>query len=183
MSRMQQPSYGGGHHNPHPQYYPPPPTEPKYNQKNNYQYPPPSYPPPSVPPPSFTQSQSMGGGVGNINTNTGTNDKFNPRPKYRDLWAAILFLLHFAAFIAISVISLRNYAVIQRSGVQNVTLNWSTIWILLVCVGVGFVLSIIYLALAESYILVWLSLQLLWPSSILHFGFHGSHSYHFHPSC
>src|SRR3954468_732675 len=69
--------------------------------------------------------------------------------------AAILFFLHFAAFIAVSVLALRNYAAIQRSGssdsVQKVTLNWSTIWLLLVCVGVGFVLSIIYLTFAQRY--------------------------------
>lgn len=69
--------------------------------------------------------------------------------------AAILFLLHLGAFIALSVLALRNYAAIQRSGssdsVQKITLNWSTIWLLLICVGVGFVLSMIYLAFAERY--------------------------------
>ncbi|CAB4438632.1 unnamed protein product [Rhizophagus irregularis] len=147
----QPPNYAGGQ----VPYYPPPPDP--YNQKNNQyqQYPQhPQYPPPSAPPPSFMQSQSMGNN-GENNDNAGTNNKFNPTPKYRDLWAAILFLLHLGAFIALSVLALRNYAAIQRSGssdsVQKITLNWSTIWLLLICVGVGFVLSMIYLAFAERF--------------------------------
>lgn len=68
-------------------YYPPPPGP--YNQKNNnqyHQYPQhPQYPPPSAPPPSFMQSQSMGNNGEDNNNNAETNDKFNPRPKYRDL--------------------------------------------------------------------------------------------------
>ncbi|CAG8674682.1 9059_t:CDS:2 [Funneliformis mosseae] len=120
MSRMNYYGQPGqpGHYNqsgqPGEQYYqyypPPPPTEPKYNP-NAHQY-----SPPPVPPPSFSQSQSMGGGR-----------------------AAIFFLLHFVAFIAVSVIALRNYAVLQRSGAktgQDVTLNWSILWLLLVCVGI-----------------------------------------------
>ncbi|CAG8657842.1 3272_t:CDS:10 [Funneliformis caledonium] len=123
-----------GHYNqsgqPGEQYYqyypPPPPTDPKYDPNAHHQY-----SPHPVPPPSFSQSQSMGGGR-----------------------AAIFFLLHFVAFIAMSVIALRNYAVLQRSGAktgQDVTLNWSILWLLLVCVGIGFVLSIIYLALAHIF--------------------------------
>jgi hypothetical protein len=80
---MQEPYYEQPKNQHPPQYYPPPPTEPKHN--HNYQYPQhpqyPQYPPPSTPPPSFTP----GGGVENDNFNTGTNNKFNPRPKYHDL--------------------------------------------------------------------------------------------------
>ncbi|GBB99778.1 hypothetical protein RclHR1_03630006 [Rhizophagus clarus] len=142
------PIYAGGH----APYYPPPSDPSNYKHQQFPQQP--QYPPPSAPPPSFMQSQSMGNNGENYN-NSETNDKFNPRPKYRDLWAAILFLLHFAAFIAVSVLALRNYAAIQRGGssdsVQKVTLNWSTIWLLLVCVGVGLVLSIIYLTFAQRF--------------------------------
>src|SRR6266498_118074 len=86
----QPPNYAGGQF----PYYPPP-TDPKYNQqKNNHQYP--QYPPPSAPPPLFTQSQSMGDN-GENNTNTGINDKFNSRSKYRDL-CMYIFVMNFCYY-------------------------------------------------------------------------------------
>ncbi|CAG8517758.1 1948_t:CDS:10 [Ambispora leptoticha] len=88
-------------------------------------------------------------------TNTVDDSKYFPRPKYQDLWAAILFLLHFAAYIVISIIALANFGKLQRSPdknpAQKATLNWSIIWLLLFNAGVGFFFSLTYLSMAEKF--------------------------------
>ncbi|CAG8482261.1 20974_t:CDS:10 [Dentiscutata erythropus] len=158
----------GNYYMPDPIYYAPPPTSsnsihpythtspgktstyyndnerpPSYEPQNT------SYVPPQSgyqPPPSFEQA-----------TNSGSDDtdvRFNTRPKPQDLWAIVLFLLDFLAFIIVSAISLRNYEIIQRQSrtpVESVTLNWSTILLLAFCVGIGFVLSTGYLILAHKW--------------------------------
>jgi hypothetical protein len=59
------------------------------------------------------------------------------RPKYNDVWAAVLFILTFCGFIAVSVLSIRGYATTnQGSGIYNggsansVALNSNTIILL-----------------------------------------------------
>ncbi|CAG8761932.1 24744_t:CDS:2 [Cetraspora pellucida] len=146
------------HHMPEPIHYPPPPPTPPnstypythtglgktstyYNDNERQSYEPQhaSYmtPQASYPqPPSFEEAVNSGSDSAHI--------KFNQRPKYQDLWAAVLFMLNLLAFIVISAVSLSNYAIIQRQArtpVESVTLNWSTIWLLMFCVGIGFVLS------------------------------------------
>ncbi|RKP11292.1 plasma-membrane choline transporter-domain-containing protein [Piptocephalis cylindrospora] len=36
----------------------------------------------------------------------GPDQKFDPKPKYQDLWAAVLFVLHLAAFIALAALAI-----------------------------------------------------------------------------
>ncbi|CAG8512971.1 11414_t:CDS:10 [Ambispora gerdemannii] len=104
-----------------------------------------AYTPPPAPPPPQSVPTTVGG----------NDSKYFPRPKYQDLWAAILFLLHFAAYIVISVIALANFGKLQRSPdrkpVQRVTLDWSVIWLLLFSAGVGFFFSLVYLFMAEKF--------------------------------
>ncbi|CAG8481696.1 17037_t:CDS:2 [Dentiscutata heterogama] len=158
----------GNYYMPDPIYYTPPPTssnsihpythtspEKTSTYYNDNERPPSyepqytSYVPPQSgypPPPSFEQATNS--------SSDGTDMKFNTKPKPQDLWAVVLFLLDFLAFVVVSAISLRDYEIIQRQSrtpVESITLNWSTIWLLAFCVGIGFVLSAGYLILAHKY--------------------------------
>ncbi|RIB21484.1 plasma-membrane choline transporter-domain-containing protein [Gigaspora rosea] len=138
---------------------------PPYESQNTSYMPPQNgYPPP----PSFEQAMNSGS----------DNSKFNTRTKYQDLWAVILFTLDLLAFIAVSAISLRNYAIIQRqnrTSVENVTLNWSTIWILMFCAGIGLALSTGYLILAHKFpkqfikVTFFLSIVMYWCFTVYFF--------------
>ena len=59
------------------------------------------------------------------------------RPKYNDIWAAVLFILTFLGFIAVSVLSIRGYATTNQGGgiynggsANSVSLNSNTIILL-----------------------------------------------------
>jgi hypothetical protein len=101
----------------------------------NEQYAAPEGPPPAdsrqyyAPGPAPPQSYNT-----NAGEKYGFNDTFKvDKPKYNDIWATVLFLLVFAGFTAVSVISLRGYASNKSyngngiyDGNQTLALNTST---------------------------------------------------------
>jgi hypothetical protein len=116
---------GQGQYQQQAQY--PPPQQAPYQQ----QAPPPQQYPQQ--PPQYGQQPYTGNGEKIGFEQTFTID----RPKYNDIWAAVLFLLTFAGFIAVSVLSIRGYATSnQGGGIYNggsanmVSLNSNTIILL-----------------------------------------------------
>jgi hypothetical protein len=118
-------------------FHSPPPQQPQYQQ----QAPPPQQyqqqgpPPQQYPqqPPHYGKQPDTGNGEKMGFDQTFTID----RPKYNDVWAAVLFILTFCGFIAVSVLSIRGYATTnQGSGIYNggsansVALNSNTIILL-----------------------------------------------------
>ncbi|KAI0023974.1 duf580 domain-containing protein [Xylariomycetidae sp. FL0641] len=80
------------------------------------------------------------------------------RPKYNDLWAAILFLLTCAGFVAVSGLSLHGYADSRNyegGGIYDsssrVGLNTNTIILFLFCLMVALVFSWGYVMLARMF--------------------------------
>jgi hypothetical protein len=119
----------------------PPPQQPQYQQEAP---PPQQYqqaPPPqqySQQPPHYGKQPETGNGEKIGFDQTFTID----RPKYNDIWAAVLFILTCSGFIAVSVLSIRGYATTnQGSGIYNgssansVALNSNTIILLSVFSG------------------------------------------------
>jgi hypothetical protein len=54
-----------------------------------------------------------------------------PKPKWNDLWAAILFLATFAGFIAVSGIAIRGYQVTSDGSTNNNTFGLNKLTIVL----------------------------------------------------
>jgi hypothetical protein len=104
--------------------YPPPPQA-----QQAYGYPPPQqaygYPPategygyPQQQPPNYVPEEKLkpsapyrdtangAGSAGNLMT--ASSVQFNNSPAYKDLWALLLFIVHFVGYIIISVLSIRN---------------------------------------------------------------------------
>jgi hypothetical protein len=114
-----------------------PPQQPQYQQ----QAPPPQQYQQQAPPPQQYPQQPPHYGK---QPDTGNGEKMGfdqtftiDRPKYNDVWAAVLFILTFCGFIAVSVLSIRGYATTnQGSGIYNggsansVALNSNTIILL-----------------------------------------------------
>jgi hypothetical protein len=108
-----------------PQY--PPPQQPQYQQ----QAPPPQQYPQQ--PPQYGKQPDTGNGEKMGFEQTFTID----RPKYNDIWAAVLFILTFAGFVVVSVLSIHGYATTDQGGriynggsSNSVSLNSNTIILL-----------------------------------------------------
>ncbi|KAJ2833471.1 putative choline transporter, neither null mutation nor overexpression affects choline transport [Coemansia furcata] len=91
---------GGGY------YQPPPPQHQQYQPQQPFYQPPPVnndnyYPPP--PPPPQQQHQDFGAFDGDFKG----AKQYNRTPKFRDLWAALLFLAHFALFVVMAVLFIK----------------------------------------------------------------------------
>ena len=81
------------------------------------------------------------------------------RPKFNDLWAAVLFYANIAAFIAVAVISLRAYA--QTNGNrgaaglgtkgQSITFDRSAAYLFSIVSGAGLVFSILALMIVRAF--------------------------------
>lgn len=80
---------------PQQQGYPPPPQAPSYGYDNNI----PSYGQQPPPPPNngYYAGESQ-------------EKAIRPSSGWKDIWAAILWLLNFGAFIGVSVLALRTYS-------------------------------------------------------------------------
>jgi hypothetical protein len=84
-------------------------------------------------PPNYGQANEAG------NEKSGFEQKFRvDRPKFNDIWAALLFLATFAGFVAVSGLSIYGYSAtkgqqgggIYNSGTTAVALNTNTIILL-----------------------------------------------------
>ncbi|GAA5820050.1 hypothetical protein JCM3770_002118 [Rhodotorula araucariae] len=139
-----QPSYGGGGYGGQPhgqaqQYYQE--TQAPAGQKYNP-------PPPQAPQP-------------------GLEGKFeDAKPKWNDLFFALLFLAQLGAFIAVAVISLRALPASQNGGGlgnsngTSRTLNASMAWLLSIICGAGLLFSIILLAIVRAFTRIILEITL-----------------------
>lgn len=72
-------------------------------------------------------------------------------PKWNDLWAAVLFIICFGGFVAVSALSIKGYNNTNQGGgiynganANSVTLNSNTIILFAFVLGVSFVLSLAY---------------------------------------
>ena len=88
------------------------------------------------------------------------------RPKYNDLWAGVLFIITFLGFVAVSGISLHEYAKNHNGGVyQNAngfSINSNTVILFAFVLVVAFVLSWLYLIMARLF-----TKQFIWFTGIL----------------
>ncbi|CZR62558.1 probable protein PNS1 [Phialocephala subalpina] len=88
------------------------------------------------------------------------------RPKYNDLWAAILFILTFGGFVAVSGLAIHGYAS-QGSGAiydsnNTVSLNSNTIILFAFVLCVAFVISAAYFWIIRAF-----TKQAIWITGIL----------------
>ncbi|BGP41470.1 pH nine-sensitive protein 1 [Rhodotorula kratochvilovae] len=97
----------------------------------------------------------------------GLEGKFeDAKPKWNDLFFALLFLAQLGAFIAVAVISLRALPASEDSGGlgnpngSSRTLNASMAWLLSIICGAGLVFSIILLAIVRAFTKVILEITL-----------------------
>ncbi|KAK3842068.1 MAG: plasma-membrane choline transporter-domain-containing protein [Linnemannia gamsii] len=116
---------------------------PQQQQQPNY-YAPQGQP---MPPPTYD---------GSVNPDSGLPSKFNPKPKYNDLWAAILFAIQLAGFIVLSYFSITNALKANRGpsgGSKALGALFSTGGLVTLCisVGVGAVFSVAYFCLTVAF--------------------------------
>ncbi|KAG9323267.1 hypothetical protein KVV02_000161 [Mortierella alpina] len=89
---------------------------------------------------------------GTINPDTGLPTKFNPKPKYNDLWALLLFLVQLAAFVVLSY-----FAIVQvkdgRSGGTRSSGLFSTAGLitLFISIAIGAIFSVLYFFLTQAF--------------------------------
>ncbi|CAK7263521.1 pH nine-sensitive protein 1 [Sporothrix epigloea] len=87
-------------------------------------------------------------------------------PKYRDIWAGLLFLVTFAGFAAVSGISIHSYATTRSGsgggiydGTNTFGLTTNTVICLIICIAVAIILSVIYMWVARTFtkLLIWIT--------------------------
>ena len=90
------------------------------------------------------------------------------KPKYNDIWAAILFLATFAGFIAVSGWVLRGYVVTTDGSTRNGTfgLNRLTVVLMAYVLAVAFAFSLLYLGLVRKF-----TKQIIWITGLLQIAF------------
>lgn len=134
---------------PPPQQYVQPPQE-YYNAQQLPQY----NPPPEQPKPIY----NSGAGYAELgDAPLNANDKIRPSSGFKDVWAAILWMVNMAGFIALSVIGLRGFKGTTTASTTTgpstsdgqISLDTETIKIFGLSAVVGFALSFLYLIVAN----------------------------------
>ncbi|KAF9192182.1 putative choline transporter, neither null mutation nor overexpression affects choline transport [Haplosporangium sp. Z 767] len=90
---------------------------------------------------------------GTINPETGLPTKFNPKPKYNDLWAFILFLIQLAAFVTLSYFAISKVVEDRRGGSTGPLAGFfsiSGLITLFISIAVGAIFSIAYFLLTQA---------------------------------
>ncbi|TVY71175.1 Protein pns1 [Lachnellula suecica] len=137
------------------QQYPPPQQYPQQPQQNPQQ------------PPQYDGSQSNGAG----NEKSTFAQAFHvERPKWNDVWAALLFIATFGGFVAVSGLSIYGYSSTKGSqggGIYNsdttaVALNTNTIILFAFVLGTAFALSFAYFWIIRAF-----TKQAIWITGIL----------------
>ncbi|KAL2061608.1 hypothetical protein VTL71DRAFT_6985 [Oculimacula yallundae] len=102
----------------------------------------------------------------NGNGKTGFEQTFKlDKPKYNDLWAALLFVATFLGFVAVSGLSIHGYVVGGNGGIygnQQVQLNSNTIILFAFVLAVAFVTSAAYFWIIRAF-----TKQAIWITGIL----------------
>ncbi|KAJ2018529.1 pH nine-sensitive protein 1 [Coemansia sp. RSA 922] len=141
-------------------YYQPPPPQQQQQQYQQYQQQQPFYQPPPVnnnahyppPPPPQQQHQGFGGFDGDFKG----AKQYNRTPKFRDLWAALLFLAHFALFVVMAVLFIKALpsSAFKYSGQLKYTKNfysWPTMIMWLCVLLASIVFSVLYLLILQMF--------------------------------
>jgi len=77
---------------------------------------------------------------------------YNPKPKYQDLWASILFGIHLIGFAVLSCFSIKKFlSNSANASALSVSLDGKAILILAFTIIFAFILSIIYLLLMQRF--------------------------------
>ncbi|KAF9357492.1 putative choline transporter, neither null mutation nor overexpression affects choline transport [Mortierella sp. AD094] len=150
----------------------PPPNQPYYPQQ--HQYPPAPHQPyqygaqpkpqyqPLIPPEHQWGLQPQPGQQhfappmppsydGSVNPETGLPSKFNPKPKYNDVWAFILFLIQLAGFVVLSYFAITNVKDDGNNGPLVGFFSTSGLITLCISIGVGAVFSVVYFLLTQAF--------------------------------
>lgn len=91
---------------------------------------------------------------GSVNPETGLPTKFNPKPKYNDLWAFFLFLVQLAGFVVLSYFVISKVVEDQRnrrSGTLDGLFSTNGIISLVIAVAVSAVFSVLYYFLTQAF--------------------------------
>ncbi|KAK7539640.1 plasma-membrane choline transporter-domain-containing protein [Phyllosticta citribraziliensis] len=161
-------------------YYQQPPPQPAYNNNmpapdGQKEYPPYGAPPP----PNYGQNYGPPNGA-DPNYAYAEKPTFDQafkieKPKWNDLWAGILFLIVFGAYVAVSGIAIQGYAATKGfngggiyDGANDFGLSTNTVVLFIFCLCVAIVLSYSYVWLARAF-----TKQFIWITGILNiiFGF------------
>ncbi|KAG0227972.1 putative choline transporter, neither null mutation nor overexpression affects choline transport [Mortierella sp. GBA43] len=137
------------------QYGAPPPPQNYYQQQWELQ------PQPQqqyFPPQGQGQGQPMTGVMppsydGSVNPETGLPTKFNPKPKYNDLWAVFLFLIQIAGFIVLCYFMVKQVVDNRRGPNTQIDNIFSKDGLVSLVLGlaVSAVFSIIYFFLTQAF--------------------------------
>lgn len=130
-------------------YYQPPPPPPPQQQQQQYYQPPPEEPNHSYPPPPPPQQQGYDDDFKGAK-------QYNRTPKFRDLWAALLFLAHFALFVVMAVLFIKDLpsSAFKYSGQLKHTksfYSWPTMIMWLCVLLVSIVFSVFYLMAMQMF--------------------------------
>lgn len=99
-----------------------------------------------VVPPSYENAP-----YGTINPESGLPAKFNPRPRYNDCWAFLLFIAQLAAFVVLSYFSLHQIDTSQP-GQSPKTGFFSTSGLITMLISVltGLLIAVLYFTLTQA---------------------------------
>ncbi|CAG8704238.1 28180_t:CDS:2 [Dentiscutata erythropus] len=128
------------------QYYPPPapPSQPYYSQTAQPYYPPQTgrySPVPQYQPPAYDQGSFRGS----------IAEKWNPKPKFQDLWAFLLFLAHLVGFVVLSIVGLKY--LISQDGLKkgNSFFRPEIIPPFVISGLIGLILSVVYMLFMQRF--------------------------------
>ncbi|KAJ4487395.1 plasma-membrane choline transporter-domain-containing protein [Lentinula edodes] len=147
---------------------PPPQGYPQYPQ-STHNVPPYPGPTPNYVQPGFTQPQTNNGGGEYKQSYEG--ERFKPKKKINDPFFLVFFVLQFLGFVALSAIAIHSWVSdgglgggLGKSGATSgsaVTLNKSTVYLLLLVTAAAVLLSVVYLMLTRAFTRVIMHITLL----------------------
>jgi hypothetical protein len=94
---------------------------------------------------------------GSINPETGLPTKFNPKPKYNDVWAFLLFLVQLVGFVVLSYFTISKVVQDRQRGVKgnlgplDGLFSKEGLITLAIAVGVSSVFSVLYYLLTQAF--------------------------------
>ncbi|KAJ3748726.1 DUF580-domain-containing protein [Lentinula detonsa] len=149
----------------------PPPSQgyPQYPQypQNAPPYPGPT---PNYAEPSYSQPQANIGGGGE-NKQSYEGERFKPKAKINDPFFLVFFVLQFLGFVALSAVAIHSWVSdgglgggLGKSGASSgsaVTLNQSTVYLLLLVTAAAVLLSALYLILIRAFTRIIMHITLL----------------------
>ncbi|KAI8605471.1 plasma-membrane choline transporter-domain-containing protein [Dissophora ornata] len=108
--------------------------------------PPQGQPTTGVMPPSYETAP-----YGAVNTESGLPAKFNPRPRYNDCWAFLLFIAQLAAFVVLSYFAIHEIHVNRSQGDGYGFFSQAGLISVLISVLTGLIVAVLYFMLTQAY--------------------------------